>query len=490
MPEYRHVLQNSPVIGRPGEYKPLIADEHCRLYLYRFWEYQEKLAKFVKTMQNAECKMQNDESDEQTAAAMFALKKSFCVISGGPGTGKTTTVAKILALLAQSRKLRIVLSAPTGKAAARLQESISREKKHFLPEIQDIIPKTASTLHRLLGTIPGSPYFRYNARRLLPYDVIVVDEASMVDLALMSKLVQAISPKARLILLGDKDQLASVEAGAVLGDICASNINCVVQLEKSYRFGEHSGIGAASRAVNADDTGEQSLLLLKSNTYADAGWVELPAPNMLASCLKDRIIQGFQPYLKSLQAPLAALALFEKFRILCALREGPYGVFSINQMVEKILGKERLISGDKRWYAGRPVMISGNDYTLGLFNGDVGIALYEKGGLRVFFPSPDGGIRSFHPLRLPEHETAYSMTVHKSQGSEFEQVLLLLPDKDAVILTKELIYTAITRAKESVEIWGKEEIFRAAVSRRIRRSSGLKDRIEKNAGLKISSHSY
>ncbi len=483
MPEYRHVLQNSPVIGSPGEYKPLIADDHFRLYLYRFWEYQEKLAEFIRVRaEHDPSPVIDTESDGQTIAAMFALKKSFCVISGGPGTGKTTTVAKILALLAQSRKLRIALSAPTGKAAARLQESITREKKHFLPEIQDIIPKTASTLHRLLGTIPGSPYFRYNARRLLPYDVIVIDEASMVDLALMSKLVQAISPKARLILLGDKDQLASVEAGAVLGDICASSINCVVQLEKSYRFGEHSGIGAASRAVNADDTGGQSLLLLKSNKYADAGWVELPAPNALSAALKDRIIHGFQPYLTSLQNPVQALALFEKFRILCALREGAYGVFAINQTVEKILGKERLISGDKRWYAGRPVMITGNDYTLGLFNGDVGIALYEKGGLRVFFQAPDGGIRSFHPLRLPEHETAYSMTVHKSQGSEFERVLLLLPDKDAVILTKELIYTAITRAKESVEIWGKEDIFRAAVSRRIRRSSGLRDQIEKTPG--------
>jgi len=341
-------------------------------------------------------------------------------------------------------------------------------------------------------------------------DCVVVDEASMVDLALMSKLVQGLPEQARLILLGDKDQLASVEAGAVLGDICdtgnthsfsrrfGSNIkmitgcnidvdelhgenepaiqDCICQLQKSYRFGSDSGIGVVSGAVNAGDE-DLAIALLMGGKYGDIEWKELPQPNALSRAIKDTVLGGFKDYLRA-SDPWDIFQLFDRFRMLCALREGPYGVVALNTLVEQILMKEKLIEPDMKWYPGRPVLITSNDYNLRLFNGDVGIVLPDPGAnndLRVFFPAADGTMRRFHPIRLPEHETVYAMTVHKSQGSEFDGLLLLLPDRESPVLTRELIYTAITRARERVEIWGTERVFRTAISRRIERTSGLRD---------------
>ena len=455
-----------------------------------------------------------EETDWQKVAAFTSVMKRFCVISGGPGTGKTFTVAKILALLLEqpgAEKIRIALAAPTGKAAARLQEAIknSKEKLNCREEIKKLIPEEASTIHRLLGSVPDSPYFRHNAENPLSAEVVVVDEASMVDLALLSKLAQAVPSTARLILLGDKDQLASVEAGAVLGDICdtgkvhgysqnfcdalkksaGEDVACpaegidgagirdsIVQLLRSYRFGAVSGIGEVSRAVNEGD-GVRAMELMKSGSYGDIQWKELPRTEALPAVLKDRIIEGFSAYLKETD-PAKAFDLFNRFRILCALREGPHGVHYMNLLIEQILKDEGLIKREGRWYAGRPVMITRNDYNLRLFNGDVGITLPDPklgNELRVFFPAPDGSMRTFPPLRLPDHETVYAMTVHKSQGSEFDQVLFLMPDRSVPVLTRELVYTAITRAKEKVEVWGKEEVFKGAISRRIERISGLRE---------------
>jgi exodeoxyribonuclease V alpha subunit len=527
-------LEKSAVVGKSGEFKPLVLDDRSRLYLYRYWEYQEKLADFItrRAGEDNEDKdlallkkgldrlfpvMPGKDIDWQKVAAFTSIVKRFCVVSGGPGTGKTATVAKILALALEQagpKKLKTALAAPTGKAAARLQESIRLAKSQLdCPDsIKEAIPEEASTIHRLLGAIPGSPYFRHNAENRLFVDLVVVDEASMVDLALMSKLVQALPSQARLILLGDKDQLASVEAGAVLGDICdAGNLHgfsrrfshalekvtgyaphqqskeqdapgihdCIVQLQKSYRFTEKSGIRAVSRAVNAGD-GDSALELIKSGRYKDIQWRDLPRPNAFAQGIKNVVVQGFGDYLRAGDDPLEIFRLFERFRILCALREGPYGVAAVNLLVERILKEEKLIVPGKKWYPGRPVLITSNDYKLRLFNGDVGIALPDPDArpgndLRVFFPAADGTARKFHPLRLSDYETVYAGTVHKSQGSEFEKVLLLLPDIDSPVLTRELIYTAITRARGSVEVWGDEKIFRAAVSRRIERTSGLRD---------------
>jgi len=524
-------LRETAVVGNPGEYKPLILDDRSRLYLFRYWEYQEKLADSIRRrIHNTDADIgigplkeelirlfpfnEAEEINWQRIAAFTALRKQFCVISGGPGTGKTSIVATILALLlkqAELERLRIALIAPTGKAAAKLQEAI-RSMKTKLPcpnSIKEEIPEEASTIHRMLGSIPDSPYFRHNAKNTLPVDVVVVDEASMVDLALMSKLIQALPLQARIILLGDKDQLASVEAGAVLGDICDTGTehsfsqdfcknckevtgytihtqqngapeseirDCIIQLEKNYRFDSDSGIGAVSYAVNTGD-GDRAIQRMKSGVYGDITWKNLPHPNDLPQVIKAPIIQGYGDYLRD-RDPFEVFQVFERFQILCALREGPFGVAALNIVAEQILREEGLINPGMRWYPGRPVLITKNDYTLRLFNGDMGIVLSDPSAnneLRVFFPSPDGTVKKFHPFRLPEHETVYAMTVHKSQGSEFDKVLLVLPDRESPVLTRELIYTSITRAKKNVEIWGNENVFRTAVSRYIERTSGLRD---------------
>ncbi len=523
-------LYSSNVVGKPGDYKPLILDDKSRLYLYRYWKYEKSLSddinkRVTKVIEEIDIpllknglsklfpKSQDKETDWQKVAAFVSVMKRFCVISGGPGTGKSTVIAKILALILEQnnvRNIRITLAAPTGKAAARLQEAINKVKG-MLPiedHIKEAIVSEASTIHRLLGTIPGSPYFRHNAKNPLPAHIVVIDEASMVDLALMSKLVEAIPFSARLILLGDKDQLASVEAGSVLGDICDTgrihgfsqefskklneiigeriekNLNsnnrpaiqdCVVQLNKSFRFGTDSGIGTVSQAVNKGD-GTLALSILKNNDYDDIRWKDLPLSDNLHRVLRETVIQGFGPYLGATN-PIEIFHLFERFRLLCAVRKGPYGVSALNLLAERILREENLITTEKRWYKGRPVLISKNDYNLKLFNGDIGIILPDQtsNDLRAFFLSPDGTLRRFLPIRLPEHETAYAMTVHKSQGSEFDETVLLLPDRYTPILTRELIYTGITRAKKSVEAWGIESVFLEAISKRTERTSGLRD---------------
>jgi exodeoxyribonuclease V alpha subunit len=529
MNAWLNILQGEDAVGKPGEHRPLILDG-SRLYLYRYWEYERKLADHLreraahdpdgidrKRLREGLTRLfppaSPGEIDWQKTAVFASVMKNFCVISGGPGTGKTFTVAKILALLLElsGGTLRIALVAPTGKAAARLQEAIKKARNDLncSENIKAAIPIEASTIHRLLKSLPDSPYFRYDAKNPLQADVVVVDEASMVDLALMSKLVQAVPVTARLILLGDKDQLASVEAGAVLGDICDTGIDhqlshqfaelyhsvlgekienhadgpdkpglcdSIIQLKKSFRFGPSSGIGMVSRAVNEGDAAK-ACDLLKDPSYDDIAWRELPRPEMLPPALKEDVISGFAPYFKERNHALK-FDLFNRMRMLCAVREGPYGVNALNALVEGILREAGLIRHRTRWYPGRPVLINRNDYTLKLFNGDVGITLPDPedgDDIKVFFPGPEGTLRTFSPLRLPEHETVFAMTVHKSQGSEFEKVLFLMPDRDVPVLTRELVYTAITRAKSSVEVWGREEIFRTAVSRQTIRASGLRD---------------
>ncbi len=522
-------LRQSPVVGQVGDYKPLILDDKGRLYLFRYWEYEKKLADAVRTRVGADEKQvdlsrlrrnldrlfppeNSDEANWQEIAALTAALNPFCVISGGPGTGKTSTVAKILALLlAQDDRARprIALLCPTGKGASRLQESIHRAKED-LPCDENLrarIPEEASTLHRFLGGRGDSPNFRWNEENKVGVDIVVVDEASMVDLPLMSKLTQALRRETRLILLGDKDQLASVEAGAVLGDICdtghahdfsrgfsntvrdvtsfdvgpgsengAPIRDSIIQLRKSYRFAMESGIASLGRFVN-QGKGEEALALMKEKKFPDTTWMRLANPSSLRRAMTVRVIKEHGGMAGNTE-PEGAFDLLEAFRFLCALREGPYGAVAVNRIIETILREEGLIDGSAKWYKGRPVLITRNDYNLRLYNGDTGVALPDPasgGDLRVFFSSPDGGFRKFHPLRLPEHETVYAMTVHKSQGSEFDKIIMVLPDRDSPVLTRELLYTGITRAREQVEIWGNERAFYAAVSRRIERRSGLRD---------------
>jgi exodeoxyribonuclease V alpha subunit len=503
------LLGKSPVVSMNGQqYRPLVLDASGRLYLYRYWRYEHDLAEIIlhkagsvardidaATLLSSLARLFPESADErQKKAATVALQRQLSVISGGPGTGKTSTVVRILALLLEQegdRTQRIAMATPTGKAAARLKASVNsiRQSLDCSDEVKSAIPDDVVTIQRLLGAISDSTRFRYSARNPLPFDTVIIDEASMVALPLMSALVNALKPTARLILLGDKDQLASVEAGAVLGDICnaAGEENhtsplssSLVVLEKNYRFRLGSGIGEISRAVNAG-LEKEALVLLKCNEAGTIVWQPLPAREELRNALAEQVIKGYQGYLEA-ASPEEALECFDCFRILCALRDGPYGVSGLNIVVENILARKGLISPSSLFYAGRPILVTINDYSMRLFNGDTGIIFPDAdgGALRAFFRTPDGGVRSIPPERLPEHETAYAMTIHKSQGSEFDRVLMLFPPVDSELLTRELIYTGLTRAKKTAEIWADEELFCSAVRKKTERNSGLRDALRWN----------
>jgi len=529
-------IGQSPAVGSPGDYRPLILDRKNRLYLYRYWDYEKKLSQSIIHRSREDIRdldmvrltdglkrlfpqNQDNEVNRQMVAAYIAAIKRFCIISGGPGTGKTFTMAKILALLLElsgKKRLKILLAAPTGKAAARIAESIEDAKKtlNSPPDIIAAIPSEAYTIHRMLKTIPGSPYFYHTHENPLDADVVVVDEASMIDLALMSKLFWAVPFDARLILIGDKDQLASVETGFVLGDICdrenvhtfsgcfckkfeavtqqkmdlpvkeckdkAGLYDCMVVLKKNYRFTGSSGIGELSRAVNRGEA--HKVLGLMKNNPDQIFWKKISQPHDLLRSLGKKVIKGYSDYLNT-DDPYRALELFKRFKILCAVKIGPIGVNAVNRLAEQVLTREGLIAPDRPstnpWYKGRPVLITRNDYSLRLFNGDMGITLPAPGSnskdLYVYFSGDSGELRRFLPYRLPEHETVYAMTVHKSQGSEFDHVLLILPDRDYPVLTRELLYTGITRARKTVSIWATEDVLKTTISRKIERTSGLKD---------------
>ncbi|KIH77158.1 hypothetical protein GFER_06595 [Geoalkalibacter ferrihydriticus DSM 17813] len=521
-------LRGCSLVGCPGVHVPLILDEQGRLYLYRLWQHEQTLAAEIRRraclpaiipdralLRDGLTRLfgrgDGIRPDWQRVAAVAALLHPLCVISGGPGTGKTSTVVKILALLieqAADRPLRIALAAPTGKAAARLAEAIrqTRDGLSLSDEVRRRIPDEALTLHRLLGRM-RQPGFRHHRGNPLAAEVVIVDEASMVDLPLMAALLDALAPEARLILLGDRDQLASVEAGAVLGDICgpangegfsapftaavaelsgdlvpqavsgqeALLADSIMVLRQSYRFAADSGIGRLARAINQGDC-VQSLALLSDPGLADVAWRLPPLAETLDAALEPVLLAAFTPYLQATEVA-EALVRFDSFRLLCALRRGPWGVESLNRLVERVLARRGLLTPKTSFYRGRPILITGNDYRLGLFNGDIGLLWPDPesaGALRAFFLQ-GGNLRKFVPSRLPAHETAFAMTVHKSQGSEFDQVLLLLPDSDSALLTRELLYTAVTRARQAVTLWGGEERIAQAVQRRVVRSSGLRD---------------
>jgi exodeoxyribonuclease V alpha subunit len=525
-------LKESEVVGRPGEIKPLILDDNSRLYLYRYWLYEQMLADNIRTRlsvdyvtdidalkQSASRLFKADNETEQYIAAISACMSGFCVISGGPGTGKTTLVIKILTLLignAKNAKLNIALAAPTGKAAARLSETVKRVRSSL--DCNDIvknnIPDESFTIHRLLGNIKDTTYFRYNANNQLPFDIVVVDESSMADLALLAKLFEAVPVKSRLILLGDKDQLSSVEAGAVLGDICdtgrkhvfskkfAGELNkilppdiadkitvsdseppladSIISLGKSYRFTSGSGISELSKAVKDGET-EKALKILDSGNYSDVSLFEVNSGKSMKDMLSGKIIDGYSPYINA-KSPEEALDRFLSFAILCAVRKGIFGIERINTLVEEVLSDSGLIKCDNRWYRNRPVMITRNDYNIKLYNGDIGIMFQDvkDGMIRFFTSAPDNSTRKILPLKIPEHETVYAMTVHKSQGSEFDSLLLLLPDRINPLLTRELLYTAITRARKKVEIFGKADILRYMINNPTTRASGLRDALWEN----------
>lgn len=525
--DWLQALQLSPLVGNDpaDEAVPLVLDRDGRFYLSRYWQYETNLAKALLRLSGGtqppvdEARLrqglarlfdrQSAESpDRQKLAAALAVYRRLAVISGGPGTGKTSTVVRLLALLLEQspdRLPRIALAAPTGKAAARMQEAIRRARDSLAvtEEIREAIPAQATTLHRLLGVKPKSIHFRHNADNPLPLDILVVDEASMVDLALMAKLLDALDDRARLILLGDRDQLASVEAGSVMADICgqapgfsaafadslskatgeavggeetAEFADSVIELRHSYRFGADSGIGRLAQAINQGDD-RRALALCKNAQYADLQAVFEAQGAALVEEVRRDIVEAYRPY-RQAKTIEDAYAAFESYRVLCAHWQGNTGVDVLNRRVESLLTRAGLIKPEQIWYEGRPVMMIRNDYSLGLFNGDIGLTLPDsEGHLRVWFPKEDGGFRALSPMQLGEHQTVFAMTVHKSQGSEFDRVLCLLPDRPSAVLSRELLYTAVTRAKNSVLLAGPSGVFQGAVRQRMSRDSGLADQL-------------
>ncbi len=518
LPTWLAALRASPLVAEPGGYAPLTLDGE-RLYLSRYHAYETRLAASLLAMAGArppvdEARLaeslarlfarNTQQPDWQRLAAAQAVRRNLAVISGGPGTGKTTTVVRLLAALLEQpggERLAIGLAAPTGKAAARMAEAI-RNAKAELPvddRIKALLPEEARTLHRLLGSRGDSPQVRHHADNPLPLDVLVVDEASMVDLALMAKLLDALPPGARLVLLGDKDQLSAVEAGAVFAELCEGRGldatasadleritgqrvpveqprsrlgDAVVLLTHSHRFAGDSGIGELARRINAGDA--RGTLELLREARPDLGW----NPGPLQGPLLERLDAGYAPFIVAARTgdAEAAFAAFADFRALTAQREGPWGVNGINEALEARIKRRLGIASRERWYPGRAVMVRQNDYALGLFNGDIGICLPTPNGLRVFFEG-EGGHRPFAPARLPSHDSAFAMTVHKSQGSEFSEVLLALPEQPSPLLSRSLFYTGITRAKQRVEIWGLPQRLGEAVNTRAERAAGLAARL-------------
>jgi exodeoxyribonuclease V alpha subunit len=391
--------------------------------------------------------------------------------------------------------------APTGKAAATLASSINSAVS-TLPcgdEIKAAIPTVAHTIHRCLGVRVGAlTGFRHHAANPLPVDLLLVDEASMVDLALMTRLLSAVPSGARVILLGDEHQLASVETGAVLGDICAVGLSktpeasaaeanigdCIARLTHSYRYDPGSGIGALARAINGGDVAG-ALEVLDSPEHPEVMRFDPGTRGASVAQLQRDVIHGFGGYLKD-HDPSQMLASFSNFRVLSPLRRGPGGVEELNRSIESMLRREKLIGSASTRYPGRPLLITTNDYAEGLFNGDVGIVLAGEDGVeRVVLGSEDGATRQIAYSRLPDHETAFAMTVHKSQGSEFEQVAIVLTDYAAERASRELLYTAVTRARSKVSLYASKDAIAQTIARRVERASGLGDALRFPAGCSV-----
>ncbi|GAB3784415.1 exodeoxyribonuclease V subunit alpha [Dyella agri] len=551
--------------GEPED-APLVLDG-TRLYLRRYWNHERSVAQgILARVAQQEPPSEHlagelarlfpaasaDAPDWPRIACALAARGPFSVITGGPGTGKTTTVVRLLGLLQtlqlqeHAQPLRIRLAAPTGKAAARLNASISGQLARLDVDaaVRAAIPAEVVTLHRLLGARPDTRRFRHDRRNPLHLDVLVIDEASMIDLEMMAAVLDALPASARLILLGDKDQLSSVEAGAVLGDLCrraeaghydaatarwleavtGDDIGHFVQgdaqaldqriamLRVSHRFGAASGIGRLARAVNAGDTpGTLALLHAPSR---DLAWLPSADADALAALAIEGSVaphdddgpRGLRHYLAWLRTHRPAadageaahadwargtLEAFNRFQLLCALRRGPHGVEGLNRRLAAALHARGYIDSEHGWYEGRPVLLTRNDYGLGLMNGDIGLCLRlptddGSGGTRLavafLATAMEHGsgtrLRFVAPSRLSDVETAYALTVHKSQGSEFEHTALLLPPEPNAVLTRELLYTGITRARRWFSLVGDAAIVEQTIAQRTRRHSGLAARLQ------------
>jgi len=548
---WRQALMSSSVVGTPEApgSMPLVLDVEDRLYLHRYFDYERRLAQRLMRASGttsqlasdttalqqrldglfaanaANPALKGDDADWQKLAAALALRGRLTIISGGPGTGKTTTVVNLLACLIElDPSCRIALAAPTGKAAARMTDAISKRTSHLPEEIRSKLPTESFTVHRLLGVTPAASGFIHHASNPLAIDALVVDEASMLDLALATKLLEAVPDSARIVLLGDKDQLSAVESGAVfselsvdpsLSEACAQDLSTltgmaadrirspepvtpsalrdsVVWFNRNFRFARDSGIGRLASLVNAGDA-QQALAWLGSGSDPGVRWIDDGSASPSLPTLQ-RMVAGYAPFVDAVNRDTADRGAitnaFARFRVLCAVREGPRGVTSLNtHLGRQLRAALRSIDASETsaWYPGRPVLVLRNDYVLKLFNGDIGITLPDESGeLMVFFPEPAGGFRGIAPVRLPHHETAFAMTVHKSQGSEFEEVLVLLPEQRSRVLTRELLYTAVTRARSLVTVCSGTDVLATAISATTRRHSGLLARLRECTSREVT----
>jgi len=537
-------LPGEPMVSKnPGQKQPFILHNN-RLYLQRYFNYESmilnRILDFITTEKELEVEriesliglkdfiaglFQQTSSnsatlvstkvitDWQLTAAITAVLNKFTIITGGPGTGKTTTVAKILAILfSMDENLKVALAAPTGKAAARMAESLKAAAMmtgdKSMAKFQTLEP---STIHRLLNFIPDSPYFKHHFHNPLNFDVVIIDESSMLDVALFAKLLDAIGKDTRLILLGDKDQLASVEAGSLFGDLCQAQeslnlftgrrielINSfinkteclisnaasteatshplfqhVVELKYSHRFVIDEGIGRFSKAIieNNDE-------VIKEFFVPDAD-IQVIVDLNYSQVVFEEFVSGYQDYIEEPDIK-TAISKFNNLRVLCAIREGQQGLYAMNRNAEKYLSERNWISLKSEFYNHRPIIITSNNYALGLFNGDIGIIRPdEKGMLKAWFEDVDGKVKSIIPGLISNAETVYAMTIHKSQGSEFNQVFVVLPSGGNVsILTRELLYTAVTRAKNKVYVQGTDAVILEAAKGQVKRASGISARLE------------
>ncbi|CUX96076.1 RecBCD enzyme subunit RecD [Candidatus Mikella endobia] len=531
--EWHQKLLEEPAVGDGSYPTPLILENKC-LYLQRMWQYECTVAKFFNRQRRTLVENNEDiiasvlaryfpidiDSNEinwQKIATAIAITHPIAFISGGPGTGKTSLIAKLLAVFLQLNEgmhLRIMMAAPTGKAAARMSESLNLEINNLVMDKykKDILSHKAVTLHRLLGIRPNSQRMYYHCHNKINVDILIIDEASMVDLPMIANVIAALPPQARVIFIGDSCQLSSVDAGSVLRDLCSletgyssvcrakiaritgfklpaetSIVNnyaisdSICLLHKSYRFHEDSGINRIANAIkygNADNV----FAILNNIKIKDIDYTLLCDKTAYQNMLND-CIDSYKEYLQLLHnyaMPAAILDAFHRFRILCALREGPFGVSGINARIEQKLMQSGLLTIDNsiHCYTGRPVMILCNAPSLELYNGDIGILLLDdKQKRRVYFSLPNGKIKAVPLSRLPEHETAFAMTIHKSQGSEFQHIAIVLPDKIWSVLTRELLYTAVTRARTKLSIYATDKVLQYIIKNKTIRHSGLIDRL-------------
>ena len=486
--EWTAAVSASVLAGDP----PVLHVENGLVYLDRYWIEECRVARDVLALAAGRrsdptpdvARLFPDSYAEQRAAAEVALSRALTVLTGGPGTGKTTTVARLLALLAEQAdmggktRLRIALAAPTGKAAARLLEAVQSEvDKLDAADRNRLPPLTATTLHRLLGSRPDtSSRFRHNRDNRLPHDVIVVDETSMVSLSMMARLLEAVRPESRLLLVGDPDQLASVEAGAVLADLveglATAGDSPVASLVTSHRFG--ASIGALAAAIRDGDAATALDVLAAGGDHIE--WVVTDDP-------ADTLRKVLVPHALRLREAavlgnaVGACEILEQHRMLCAHRNGRYGVTYWNRQIERWLSEQTDMPLWSAWYVGRPVLVTANDYGLSLYNGDTGVAVLCDGGLRAAMNSSAGPVE-LAPGRLSDVETMHAMTIHKSQGSQAGEVTVLMPPVDSRLLTRELLYTAVTRARDKVRLIGTADQVRAAIERRAVRASGLTRRLQ------------